>query len=320
MEKNTKMRICLIGPGIMPIPPEGWGGCEALIWNLKCELEEQGHETLVINTKDLKEINEQVNMWKPDFVHLHYDVYADIMPYINAPRAMTSHYPYLDYPQKRRGYEWIFHKFAQNHSYVFSLSDRNSHHFKRFGTRDDLVWEWWGGVSNEKFRFTLEPQNPDQTICLGKIEPRKMQFFLQTVSRDIKFAGPLADNRYSSSSASYLGVWTRDQVHNDLTDYANMILFSDGEAAPQVIMEALVAGLGLVISEEAAANLDTTLPFIDVVKSDCLPAELAEILIKNREISLSCRKEIREYGIERFGLTNCTKAYVNKIIEIRGLK
>jgi glycosyltransferase involved in cell wall biosynthesis len=99
-----------------------------------------------------------------------------------------------------------------------------------------------------------------------------------------------------------------------------MILFSDGEAAPQVVMEALVAGLGLVISEEAAANLDTTLPFIDVVKSDCPPTELAEILIKNREISLSCRKEIREYGIERFGLTNCTKAYINKIIEIRGLK
>ena len=153
------MKICLIGPGIMPIPPSGWGGCEALIWNLKCELEKQGQEVLVMNTQDLKEINTVVNDWHPDFVHLHYDVYADIMPYINAPRAIPSHYPYLDYPHKRSGYEWIFHKFAQNHSHIFSLSDRNSSHFKRFGVKEELLWEWWGGVSEDRFRFTLEPKN-----------------------------------------------------------------------------------------------------------------------------------------------------------------
>ena len=44
-----------------------------------------------------------------------------------------------------------------------------------------------------------------------------------------------------------------------LTNYANMILFSDGEAAPQVTCEALLSGIGLVVSKEASANLDASL-------------------------------------------------------------
>ena len=32
------MRIALIGPGIMPIPPDGWGGVEHLIWNFYKQL------------------------------------------------------------------------------------------------------------------------------------------------------------------------------------------------------------------------------------------------------------------------------------------
>ena len=43
------MRICLIGPGIMPIPPTGWGGVEVLMWNYKIELEKQGHQVLIYN-------------------------------------------------------------------------------------------------------------------------------------------------------------------------------------------------------------------------------------------------------------------------------
>ena len=314
------MKICLIGPGIMPIPPEGWGGAEALIWNLKCELEKQGHEVLIVNTKDLRDINQTVNDWNPDFVHLHYDVYADIMPYINSPRAITSHYPYLDFPEKRKGYEWIFHKFAKNHSYIFSLSDRNTSHFKKFGVKEELLWDWWGGVSEDAFHFTKQPKLGNKTICLGKIEQRKMQTYLQTVSPDIMFAGPIADARFSPSSSKYLGIWSRDQVYSELTHYGNMILFSDGEAAPQVIMEALVAGLGVVVSEEGSANLDTSLPFIDVVKTSWSQLKVAEVLNKNRETSVKMRDEIRDYGIKRFGLSRCTSKYIDKINEIRQLK
>ena len=60
------MKICMIGPGEMSIPPDGWGGVEALIWNYKLELEKQGHEVGITNSKDLNGVVQAVNEWKPD--------------------------------------------------------------------------------------------------------------------------------------------------------------------------------------------------------------------------------------------------------------
>ena len=37
------MKITLIGPGIMEIPPKGWGAVEILICDTKNALEELGH-------------------------------------------------------------------------------------------------------------------------------------------------------------------------------------------------------------------------------------------------------------------------------------
>ena len=32
------MKIAILSSGIMPIPPEGWGGVEHLIWNFSQQL------------------------------------------------------------------------------------------------------------------------------------------------------------------------------------------------------------------------------------------------------------------------------------------
>ena len=50
------MKIVLIGPGIMSIPPENWGGVESLMWDYKNELEKKNHSVTIINTKDLTEV------------------------------------------------------------------------------------------------------------------------------------------------------------------------------------------------------------------------------------------------------------------------
>ena len=33
------MKFSLVGPGIMPIPPNGWGAVEIIIWDYKINLE-----------------------------------------------------------------------------------------------------------------------------------------------------------------------------------------------------------------------------------------------------------------------------------------
>ena len=50
------MKICLVGPGIMPIPPTGWGAVESIIWECATDLGELGHEGEILNTPDKEEI------------------------------------------------------------------------------------------------------------------------------------------------------------------------------------------------------------------------------------------------------------------------
>ena len=52
------MKIALVGPGIMPIPPDGWGAVESLIWDYALELDELGHEGSIVNTPNYDDIIE----------------------------------------------------------------------------------------------------------------------------------------------------------------------------------------------------------------------------------------------------------------------
>ena len=66
------MKIAIVGPGIMPIPPTGWGAVEILIWDQKLALEKLGHEVSIVNTPKPIEILQQLHEINPDFVHVQY--------------------------------------------------------------------------------------------------------------------------------------------------------------------------------------------------------------------------------------------------------
>ena len=131
----------------------------------------------------------------------------------------------------------------------------------------------------------------------------------------IDFVGNYADGNFNPRHPNYLGEWSKNHLYEHLTDYANLILLSDGEAHPLVCCEALVAGLGLVISEYACANLDTSLHFIDVIPNNKLNDlyYINDIIIKNQKTSITMRKEIREYGLKNFSWKNIVDKYVNFI-------
>ena len=54
------MKISIIGPGIMPIPPTGWGAVETLIWDMRNALIALGHEVDIVNVNDPKKIIQKV--------------------------------------------------------------------------------------------------------------------------------------------------------------------------------------------------------------------------------------------------------------------
>jgi len=295
------MKIALVAGGHLPIPPNGWGGVEHLIWNFYQQLTKSGDEVTIINTQDLDEIVDKVNSGNFDAVHLHYDGYADIMEELNCDKKLiTSHYPYLTNPE--REYLWIFEKFKNAQSHVVSLSDAILDQFVRRGVSENNSSVLPCGIETESYSFEEEATFFDRSIVVGKIEPRKRQAFLQNRNLNIDFIGNCVDPSFNTSDPCYFGEQSKEDIMENLTAYANMILLSSGEAHPFVCLEAMASGLGLVLSEQSTANLDLTQPFITVIPDNKINdiQYLREKIEENRKVSLGMRKTIREYCQQNF--------------------
>lgn len=296
------MKICMVGLGQNPIPPIGWGAVEILIWDYKQILEKMGHELIVVNTPDKNEIIQICNSENPDFIHVQYDVFWDICESFNCKNvAITSHYGYIDQENRYdHGYTQIFNGFLSFvNTKIFALSPSNAEKYLKSGFDPNRIRVVPNGVREDLFRFSDECEYPDRSIYLAKIEPRKRQHLFHNIP-DLYFAGRNSNVQYNGNN--YLGEWNKDYLYENLTKYANLVLLSDGEAHPLVCMEAMSAGLGLVISEFATANLDTDLPFIDVIpESKINDLEYIKGIIRsNQEKSIRMRNEIRSYITEKF--------------------
>jgi glycosyltransferase involved in cell wall biosynthesis len=308
------MKICIVGPGVMPIPPKGWGAVEILIDDYRKTLETLGHEVHIVNTRDLNLLVWMVNNLNADFVHIQYDEFVNIIPYIQCKNiAITSHYGYLEQPNRwDPGYVNIFWGFVNSTAKIFCLSPGIADVYLRAGVLSERVVVIPNGVRTDLFRFDESCKYPDESIYLAKIDPRKRQAQLQNIP-GIKFVGNYADPLFDRSDVNYLGEWSKDTIYENLTNFANLILLSDGEAHPLVCLEAMSAGLGLVISEVAAANLDLTLPFIDVIPESKMndTGFIQEVITRNRQVSLKKRKEIKDYA-SKFGWNNIVKNFYLK--------
>jgi len=291
------MKISIIGPGLMPIPPKGWGAVEALIWDMANALKDLGQEVQIINTTDPNKVLAAIKEFDPDFVHINYDDFIVLYPHIDKPKAMTSHFGYLERPDMMNGYVNIFNKFQEMKPNVFCLSEGIKNIYKVFSNfPEEKLFVTPNGVNVDAFNFKEEPAHPHRSMYLAKVDYRKRQHLFQNID-SLWFAGNIVDERYDTKN-NYLGEWSKEQLYKELTDYGNLVLLSDGEAHSLVIMEAFAAGLGVVISEYARANLDLDKKFITLIPEK----KIKDIdyvegqIIRNREYSIKHRDEIREYG------------------------
>jgi hypothetical protein len=313
------MKITLVGPGIMPIPPTGWGAVEILVWDTKLALEELGHEVQIVNTKDSDQILSEIELFDPDFVHIHYDEFIGLYPHIDYPKAITSHFGYLERPEMYGGYVNIANTFARFDPNVFCLSEGiKSTYSSLMKIPEENLFLTPNGVNYELFNYKDTPEHSDRSIYLAKIDYRKRQHTFQTID-SLYYAGNISDDRFDKEK-NYLGEWDKETLYSELTNYGNLVLLSDGEAHPLVCMEALSAGLGLVISEWATANLDLDKEFITVIPEDKISdiEYIESKIIENRNYSLEHRQEIKEYSKQFQWKTIIEKYYipsVNKIIE-----
>jgi glycosyltransferase involved in cell wall biosynthesis len=308
------MRISIIGPGYTQIPPIGWGAVEILIWDMSQALKQLGHEVQIINTVNPNEMIANINQFSPDFVHIQYDDYVVLCPYIQYPCAVTSHFGYVEQLHRDGGYKQrVFDQFASIKPNVFGLSEGILDVYRNLaGIPDENLFLTPNGVNLDTFRKTLDPKYGDRSIYLAKIDHRKRQWLFQRIS-SLYFAGnidPSSQGRFDEDSENYLGEWSKKQLHQELTDYGNLVLLSDGEAHPLVCMEALSAGLGVVVTEWGKANLDLSKEYITVIPEWRIndTEYIEKVIIENREVSLQNRKDILEYS-QQFDWKNVIEKY-----------
>lgn len=312
------MKISIIGPGEISIPPKGWGAIESLIWDYNIELLKLGHEIQIVNIPNKNEIIKNVNDFNPDFVHLQYDDFFDVLNCINCKnKAATTHYGYLEQPTRYGGYARIFNGFINGNFNIICLSEGIKQMYQSAGANPNRLYVSCNGARKDLFRYTDMPGKPGKSIYLAKITDRKKQWLYQSIET-IDFVGNKDDHRFDFNRPNYLGEWDKKTLYDNLTDYSNLVLLSDGEADPLVTKEALIAGLGLVISEYSTANLDLSKPFINVIKGNKIYDinYVKDVISENRKISNSMRNEIREYGVSNFSWENVIKNYINIVTKI----
>ena len=321
------MKIALIGPGIIEITPKGWGAVEDLIWEIATELGELGHEGVIINTPNTDEIISEVLSDDFDFVHLFYDVFYNTIDKIKLESntgvtAISSAYPYIDQKNHhiKDGYDRFFN-WATNQKihYNFCLSDKDLNTFKSSGSDEKLLLRLGLGAQHKKLLFQEDCEFSQKSLYLAKIEFRKKQWIYQSIP-NIDFVGKYTPTTsFEKSNQNYLGEWTSDEKYSNITKYANLVLLSDGEnGTPLVIKEALISGLGIVCSKYASYDLNTELPFIDIIPDEKLNdlEYIQDVIEKNKEKSITMRSEIREYGIENFSWQNIVKQYESDILKL----
>ena len=261
-----------------------------------------GHDIQILNDSNPNKMLNQMHEFEPDFVHINYDDWVPLYPHIKYPCACTTHFAYLNIdrrdmmgPYKER----VFDMFSLIKPVVFGLSDTVNRAYQYLaGIPQEKLFLNPNGVMLDNFRVTDDPKHSEASIYLAKIDHRKRQFLFQKI-KSLYYAGNIAEDRFDQSK-NYLGEWKKETLFENLTEYANLVLLSDGEAHPLVVAEAFSAGLGVVLSEWATANLDLNRKFISVVPEDMIynTKYIEHKITQNREYSIHNRQEILDYAKE----------------------
>jgi len=327
-QKDLKLKMALIGPGIMSIPPQGWGAVEILIWDYYNELRKRNIDVDIINeicsnyfeqsdpnSDYTRNLIHKINSGNYDFVHIHYDVLFHIIPHLNAKKiGFSSHYPYIDQIDKHAsdGYDKIFKFIISNKKNInFVLAKKDKEFLEKNGAMNVYLLE--NGIDYSQFNLSMEPSKFNRTVYLGKIDKRKNQSNYQDIDC-IDFVGPLNDDQFNISK-NYLGMWTRGEVQSKLTEYGNLLLVSNGEADPLIVKEAIMSGLGVVINDSSAKNLEER-EFITILDNNRVNdlEYVREKIEENRRNCVDNREKIRHYGILNFSWDKLLNNYLGNIM------
>ncbi len=318
------MRIAQIAPGLRRIPPRVCGPVENIIWHYQTYLSSIGHQIDVYNTPMIHEVLLAVSLRAYDFVHCHCESFVlHCCTHLQTPFALTSHDSNLAryHPgvSATQAYDYLFADCLKAPA-ILAPSRRSAETYAAAGYRGFLRVLRHGV---ECSRFRPRTAGNGRSICLGRICARKRQAWVAEAARgraEIDFVGPWnrsdASNFKVNETASYLGEWDRETVYERLSEYSCLVLLSESEVAPLAVLEALAAGLSVVISKSCTANLQFPKDFIHVVPDgEMRPGYVAAVISACATTNGQLRPEIVAHARERFDYPVVMNEYLEIIRE-----
>lgn len=275
-------KLLIIAPGILPVPPFGWGAVETLINESLSTYYADGFEVWILNSRSYKE-------WRAarretfDLVLCHYDAFAKRARsyFPNTPIIGMSHYGFIGYPEK---WHKSFHRVLKGLSLLDSICVMNSQQsevLKKYLPNIDIFIS----SNGTNFNPIVGRNTQGPYLCLGKIEPRKSQFELYNKFKNSKhsivFVGNIVDTRVSnliredsSVSKVFIGEKTRVELTKEFHKYKALILLSQGEADALVLYEAQMAGLPVFVTKEGIGAQNLLLPWVNIITNRTTPDDI----------------------------------------------
>lgn len=313
------LTIIFVAHGNEPIPPNGWGAVEQVIWQYTIRLRVLGHTVKIVNKRRWGAVF--TTYWhcltkRVDVVHCHAEKPIRALS-LNKwiPLVSTMHIP-LQPPTLER--------------YQVKALNRCQHAPYHFVLRSDVIplinernpsavcTPLPNGVEVKEFQTSKNGNG--RAVCVGRIQARKRQDdcakAIAGSDVDCDFIGPDYGEIEPSPALRerMIGAWDRDTLHSRLCEYSCLVLLSSSEGQPLVVIEALAAGIPVVVSRACIENLDLTKEFIHLVESDSEIVPAIRKAIAQRD---EMTAQIRQYAEENFDYDSLVQRYLAQLQEWR---
>jgi D-inositol-3-phosphate glycosyltransferase len=263
------VRILLVGGGVEPIPPTGYGGTERFIADLQGALTRSGHEAIVVNRVRHRKLRDEYPFaWelprllrgqKYDVVHANSPVVGNRLGSLGIPYVYTTHSRHWYYRSQlshRWGY-WLERRAVRRSAAAVALTEplaRTMEAAVPVTRRPITVIPF--GVDAEHFHPAWERRTGHVALGVGVVAPVKRWELAAAALRGtgIRFvlAGPTPDRAYADrvraagDQVELLGELSEEALAARYSESDFLVHPSQVELLSGSVVQGLAAGLPVV--------------------------------------------------------------------------
>ena len=326
---SPSLRVTMLGAGMIPIPPPGYGAVEKHVWNLKQALEARGHEVRVVNRvfgPDSKDeyrfalwARREVAREPYDALHVHTPGVANVLLAPGGPRRFV----YTTHSRHWAGAEGLGEKvgfFLERRAvakaaeviavsrFVARLVDRPTHVIPN-------------GVDVARYAPDPAARTGRRVVGLGEVALHKRwhvaALAMRGLDAELTVIGPIRDPAYADlveSSAPgkvrLLGSVSEEDLRRELAQADVLVHPSVSESFGMAVVEGMSAGLPVVCSDLLSFLVEggkegflVPTQGSDEARAQAVAARLRELLadaaLRERMGRAAREKAVREYSWER---------------------